>query len=296
MTRYRSCCYTLNNYTDDDVTRLQNYAGVKYHVFGKEVGESGTPHLQGYIVFSKQLTFNQVRNIVGNRAHVERTKGTPQEASNYCKKDGSFFEKGELPQPGTRNDLQLAVSLLRESGSLRRVATELPATFIRYHRGLSALIDTAGYAPERNFKTITTVFVGRPGIGKSMRARSEALMFGDIYYKPHGDWWDGYEGQTTVILDDFYGSIRWHDLLNLLDRYPLRVPIKGGFRQFTSKYIYITSNTYVSKWYSSEKFPDQSALFRRLDNYIELLESGYNEPWFDGYDRTASGYNTDIGY
>lgn len=43
-------------------------------------------------------------------------------------------------------------------------------------------------------------------------------------------WFDGYTGQKTVIFDDFRGTPEnYSQVLRLTDRYPMRVPIKGGY-------------------------------------------------------------------
>lgn len=75
-------------------------------------------------------------------------------------------------------------------------------------------------------------------------------------------WWDGYSGQHTVIIDEFYGQLRWSFVLQLLDRYPLRVETKGGCVPFVSRRIIITSNREPSQWYKSSI--DPAPLLRRL--------------------------------
>ena len=57
-------------------------------VVGVEVGENGTPHLQGYIRTKKCLRFNAIKSIIGKRAHIEQARGTELENDDYCRKDG----------------------------------------------------------------------------------------------------------------------------------------------------------------------------------------------------------------
>lgn len=73
-------CYTLNNYTEDDVLRLRaihtvDANKVLYHCFQAEVGDQGTAHLQGYIAFRTRKQLATVKRIISPRAHLERTKG-----------------------------------------------------------------------------------------------------------------------------------------------------------------------------------------------------------------------------
>lgn len=101
--------FTLNNYSDSELVNLNTIHGhedVSYIVFGKEVGESGTPHLQGYVEFSRRLRLNQVKDLLGSRIFAEKRRGTGGEASSYCKKDGNFQEFGTMNVgQGARMDL-----------------------------------------------------------------------------------------------------------------------------------------------------------------------------------------------
>lgn len=101
MSRAKNWCFTLNNYVDADQDRLRTLAAseqVAFLVFGREVGESGTPHLQGYIEFRVRKRLRQVKDLVGQRAHLEIRRGTGPEAREYCLKDGDFEEFGEMTQ------------------------------------------------------------------------------------------------------------------------------------------------------------------------------------------------------
>ena len=91
-TRAYRWCYTINNPTSEPILE-----DVRYHIYGREVGEKeGTKHLQGFVIFYKQLYFSKVKTLLPG-AHLEVAKGTNQQAADYCKKDGDFVETGELP-------------------------------------------------------------------------------------------------------------------------------------------------------------------------------------------------------
>lgn len=99
MSRSRGWCFTLNNYTQEEEEKIKQVE-CKYLVFGHEhtkPGE-GTPHLQGYIFFKNQKTMNVVKQLLGERCHLETQKGTADQAAEYCMKEGvDIFEKGERP-------------------------------------------------------------------------------------------------------------------------------------------------------------------------------------------------------
>jgi len=100
----KNWCFTINNYSIDDIQRLEDVIDqtnlVNYMVYGKEVGEQGTPHLQCYVQFSVRKRFRQVKNLLGPKAHIEHARGSAFEASMYCKKDEDFTEYGRLSNSG----------------------------------------------------------------------------------------------------------------------------------------------------------------------------------------------------
>ena len=69
----------------------------KYMVVGIEVGEKGTPHLQGYVRLNKNMRFNTLKKLIGQRAHIEAARGTELENDEYCRKDGVIaYETGTM--------------------------------------------------------------------------------------------------------------------------------------------------------------------------------------------------------
>lgn len=107
MTRTQYWCFTLNNYTPENESEVQAI-DCKYLCYGREVGESGTRHLQGYIEFSSRKRLDTVRRLFGGRAHWEPRRGTAGQANDYCTKDGDVFQKGTMTdvRPGQRTDLE----------------------------------------------------------------------------------------------------------------------------------------------------------------------------------------------
>lgn len=144
-TRSRRWVFTLNNPTDDEKAHIADHlSGVrtKYAVVGREVGASGTPHLQGFVIYHGPTRFNAVRGFLGGRCHLERARGTSAQARAYCQKDGDFDEYGQFPEAqGHRSDLdqliEWADNFFEEEGrpaTSPDIAKHKPQAYIKYPR------------------------------------------------------------------------------------------------------------------------------------------------------------------
>lgn len=131
-------CLTLNNYTQqeqDILAQLCNSDKVTYAVIGKEVGESGTPHLQMHISFTKKLRLTSVKKLTSTRVHCEPNRGTPLESSTYCKKEGDFDEYGSVPVPQRgRTDLMALIEAVEEGLSNEELSTEHASAYAKYYK------------------------------------------------------------------------------------------------------------------------------------------------------------------
>lgn len=153
--------FTLNNYTNEEEAALAAlFEGddVQYGIYGRETGDSGTPHLQGYVAFNEQHTFNQAKTKLGNRVHLELSRGTPKEASDYCKKDGDYNEYGSLPTQtnSKKGKYELLVEWIQEINAANgprptdaEIAVKFPGLFGSNYRGVIKLIDTLHVKPTR---------------------------------------------------------------------------------------------------------------------------------------------------
>ncbi len=263
----RNYVWTLNNYSAEEETTLREMGTAeftKFMVFGREIGEQGTPHLQGYTEFTKVMRMGAAKEYLQcPRLHLEIRRGTSDQAVVYCKKDLNFEVFGTQARQGSRTDLEdLKVSL--DSGlSMVDISSEYFGDFLRYERGIRSYRNLQRGV--RDWEMEVLIYYGPPGTGKTRKAYG----FGECYFVPtprSGSevWWDGYDGEETIVLDDFYGWLRWSFLLKLLDRYPMQVPVKGGFAPMVSKRVVLTSNAHPRVWYDYNEKMCFGALLRRV--------------------------------
>lgn len=150
MSRAKRWVFTLNNYTDDELQAISDYGesgSIEYLVFGREHGDSGTPHLQGYVIFNSAVRLATVKNRLGSqRLHLEVSRGTPTEAAEYCKKDDDYTEFGTCPETsqGKRTDLDRFFDWGREFAedhgrppSFKEACDAHPSIMCKYPRCLS---------------------------------------------------------------------------------------------------------------------------------------------------------------
>lgn len=242
----------------------------KYMVYQLEHTKEMKRHIQGYIELTTPLRINAVKEILeSGTAHLEARRGSRNQARDYCMKPESRvpntlpIELGtwESGGQGKRNDLRELTEMIKKGTNLKDITENFPVGMLKYHRGIEKMINIF-HKPIHEERQVM-VFWGQPMTGKSEKAWT---LCPNAYSKPEGDWWDGYCGQTEVIIDDFVpGAIKIGTLLKILDKYDMQVPIKGGFTPWRATTIILTSNFHPNDWFPDAPDVTKTALYRRLE-------------------------------
>lgn len=247
--RLRRFVFTLNNYTKEEEEQIQQ-TPCRWLIYGRETGETGTPHLQGACVIGKQVAFSTIKTWPGfARAFISMMNGSPEDSLRYCtKQDSQPFQKGEMPKQGTRNDILSAVTKLRSNNDFKQLVQEddFAVVYVKYDRGLTKLSNLLQPVRDRTVPPKVCWLHGPTGVGKTRSCVDFAeKVFGlGGYWISAGslEWFDGYSYQKCAIIDDLRTKgCNFVHLLRLLDRYQYRVPIKGGFVDWVPEYIFITA-------------------------------------------------------
>lgn len=147
-------CFTINNYTAaEQQAILDSSDNFDYLIVARELGDSGTPHLQGFLILQTKLRLRNVKLLPGfARAHLEVSRGTPKEASEYCKKDGDFNEYGTLPETqGKRTDFENLKEFIKAADTRPthlEIAEEFPSLWGRYKSACINFLDLFSRKPE----------------------------------------------------------------------------------------------------------------------------------------------------
>ena len=142
--KFRNFTFTVNNYPQAALAALQALKGVTYAVVGKEVGQEGTPHLQGYLRFKSARTLNathkRLSKTCGVPVHVEVAGGTWEDSLKYCSKEGDFVEWGKQPKgSGSRTDIANFLQEVKQGKSDLELADSHPKEWARYYKAASKL-------------------------------------------------------------------------------------------------------------------------------------------------------------
>lgn len=271
----RSYCFTWNNPSAEEqkifIENLPIGPVLRYICFGEEKGEEkGTLHLQGYLELKepRRIAWVQREIFQNKKIHLEGRRGTREQARDYCKKDGRFKEFGEWREggQGRRNDLSSFYDALKAKTMLEAFE-EHKTCAIKFFGNAQKLYGLFQRHKCPTFRPVRTmVLIGPTGSGKTLwavKTHPDAYMLNQDS-KTH--WWDGYMGESEIIIDDFDGWIDYRFLLKLLDRYKLRLPVKGSHCWAIWKKVYITSNIHPENWFPNE---DYAPLRRRLTKIVE---------------------------
>lgn len=255
---------------------------VSYCVYQLEMcPDTGRLHFQLYLELSAQKTMVQLRAELDGLENtwLKPRRGTQHQARVYCMKEDSRlegpWEYGTLKNQGARADLEAVKTDIDKGMPMRQIVDEhfhTCARYMNFFRSYKRMRE-----PQRDWVMEIYIILGPSGTGKTRFARD---AFPGAYWKPHGKWWDNYDGHDVVVVDEMYGNrFSFTELLNLMDRYPHSVEIKGGTVEFTSKTLVFTSNQLPEDWYDPQRTHqhmrwEENPLKRRIDEFAQIINLG----------------------
>lgn len=242
---------------------LQETGTVVEYVVASELHADGTPHLHAFVKYASKVSFKANKWDLGVYHGNYQVAKCWKAVERYCKKDGDFISSIDIQsaaQKKAKNNKELLEMTPKEAVEQGKInLLQLPALIKA--RGMFNMLEEA-----KDHDSVRGIWYhGAPGVGKSWKARRENP---GCFLKQQNKWWDGYEGQDVVLLDDFdkSGACLGHHMKIWADRYACTGEIKGGMIPLNFSKFIITSN-----YTPSEIWPDDEILCQAITRRFEVL-------------------------
>jgi hypothetical protein len=269
--------FTINNPSEEEKGKVKSVGDLDDVIamtVGEEVGEQGTPHLQGYVIFKFKVSRTAVETAIGGRAHLEPMKGSVRQNQAYCSKGGQLLvQKSKIVDREVKQSKRdMYAEILKGARELNPLefASEYPDHWLLRRSAIERImIEAQGERCaiwEGDLHNKNYWIWGAPGLGKSRWAAVQNPT-PLIYKKNANKWWDGFDPLThvQVAIEDWspsYDCLCGH-LKIWADRYPFVGEVKGSsFLMEPGKWsLVITSNYSIEDCFNSTDCP---AIMRRF--------------------------------
>lgn len=218
-------------------------------------------HCQGFIAFKNPCRMAAVKKLIGNNAHVEFSVD-PVKAWEYAGKTETRmigpWTHGDPPvDQGTRTDLTAIWDGIKAGKRTYEMMAADPK-IARYEKAIKYIKFTIqeGQSDRQKQGVKVYVFYGATDLGKTYTAinlmdPNNCFKMDPLSTKTGTLWFDGYEGERTLIMDEFEGDnyCSYNKLKVLLDVYKCRLEIKGSFTWACWTTVILCSNSPPREWY-----------------------------------------------
>jgi hypothetical protein len=217
------------------------------------------------VQFLSKKSFKQVHELLPG-CHLEAAKGRPDQAANYCKKDGDFHEHGIVPTtPGEQGEnerkrYQRAWELAK-SGDIEEIDSDIR---MRHYGTIKRIRADYQQVPDSLPTLDFHWYTGASGTGKSRAAREENPGY---FVKNKNKWWCGYVDQPCVIIEEWNPEIipaLNHMLKEWLDHHPFCAETKGSSAAIRPPKIIVTSNYTLEECFGSDRVGLLEPIKRRV--------------------------------
>lgn len=245
--------------------------------------KTGKLHVQGFIQLSTAVRMQTVKNKIGNEPHLEIAKD-PVKAAEYTQKAETRvlgpWEHGKKPLGKGKKSTPVMEEIYKavKTGTRSTEMFEKNPGWIAHDRAIKTARHAINecHSDRQRLKSLRVIVsYGETDLGKTYSAINYVAQNGDYYkltaptQKGGKLWFDGYEGQKTLIMDDWDGQCCSIAVLkNLLDVYKLQVEIKGGYTWAEWETVVITSNQHPRNWFLNFDGSDNSMIVRPLARRI----------------------------
>lgn len=281
------------------INEILNKFKLDYFCMCDEIGEQGTPHTHIYIYRENAIRFSTIQNRF-KVVHIEPAYGSSQENREYIRKEGkwkesekkgtniieTFEEMGELPNDKRDKKTEEKVLLQRlidDGYTNEQIIREFPQFTYRLD-SLDKIRQTLLFSKYQCINRDVRIYYlyGDTATGKSHFVHN-IFKPQDIYVvSDYEHPFDNYIGQKCVVFEEFRSSLKYQDMLQYLDIYPIQLGARYSNKTACYEYVFIVSNINLDEQYKY-KFEDENskrAFYRRINKIIEFTKIP-NKPYND---------------
>ncbi len=268
--------FVITNFAlDSDEVFERNKTQIRFLAYSIETcPKTDRLHHQCYVYFHnlKSTGIRSIKKIATmfSNSHVEVMRGSFQQNEAYCSKEGALIKLGDEPKQGARGDLDETVKMIIDSDlTYDEIVVTNPSMAHMYGRTLKQAEIIGLRKQYRKEMTTGIWYWGKTGVGKSHRA-FEGYSPETHYVKDCATiWWDGYKGQETVIFNEYRSEFTFSYLLQIVDKWPFVVPIRGKESlPFLAKHVIFTSACHPKECYPN--ITDER--FEQLERRVVIRE------------------------
>lgn len=282
----RNWCFTSFKDLDWDTVYMKNGDMIRYIGWGPETcPDTKKWHQQGWIQFVNAKRMNSIKKMAeAKELHLEPCYGTVDDNEAYISKECKPEEVrrwGSFKRQGQRTDVEMVKKDIDDGKDMLEVAENNFGYFVKHSGGLLKYRELKMRSDSNRIRPMHVTFVTGPtGVGKTRWAMEEAEKYGNYYIIKGAcmKWWNGYEYQKTLIIDEFANDLVITAMLNVLDEIPLRLNVKNTFVYANWERVIITSNLK-----REEVYPDDDihidAFWRRVHKIRDYWLNGNANPW-----------------
>ena len=289
-------------------TQDQSWSETVRYIAGQaEVAPStGRVHQQVYLELFDAMDINSVKNKVFghvpdqangrpvsmfNNMHLEACKGSQQQNIAYVSKElsrapGTFPWSFGTPARANTTEAQETISKtvstkILQGATLAQLVDEHPAFLFQNLRKVKDFQALKRQRDTENLLEVRTCYalVGPTGTGKSWFAwtrTANSYNVSPTHTSMGGSnpWWDGYEGQTDIVINEMPNCMTHEYFLTLTDTYPVSVQRKGDTVPFRGTKLFFTSNIHPSQWWPSvTDVGTRAAILARFGTNIKVFDA-----------------------
>lgn len=271
----RTWDFTLNNYTPEEEEHIQQSSEYRFCLYGHEIAPTtGTPHLQGMVIFKNAKTRGGVIKVLGPRISCRQLYSSVDSLMDYCEKGADTWEKGVRPVTPEDCGLQgkaRTVDILRlaKAGLFDELELTYPDAWFYQQK---AIMTARGHMLKNNVSLDGILdnywIFGESGQGKGMYVDSLTQK----YYPKAAEtkWWDGFDGEEDVVIDDVGAPLLaiWGQFKQWTDRKPFTAEVKGAGWLIRPKRVFVTAHKHPSHYI---KDPDELMAILRRFQLVEIV-------------------------